>query len=188
MPKFVLRRGLTIMRLASGLTIVLSSASLACSVGDAEEKLEQSARDFFFREAIRRGRAESSVAPATPVCLAAMRENVIRGGSPASYPDPPASVLGTLMRSDTPVVPGSACTLEDAPSGPPNWGMLVRHRSTGAPAILIWVGPVFTIGTDQATARLGYQEHGLSAAQWRCGAVRSNAQWRITNCDPEWQS
>jgi hypothetical protein len=128
------------------------------------------------------------MAKGTAVCVAAMPENMIRSRSPASFPDPSPDVLEGLATTDSRVTPASACTLDDAPDGPPNWGMLVRHRSTGAPAILVWVGPVLTIGSDQATARIGYQEHGLSAAQWRCGAVRSDAHWRITNCDPEWQS
>ena len=176
------------MRLSHRLTLFLSCASVGCGVGDAAEELERSARDFFFREAVRRGRMESSVATGTAVCVAVMPDNVSDSRSPASFPDPLPGVLAQLATTDPGVIPASACTVDDAPGGAPDWGMLVRHRSTGAPAIFVWVGPVLTIGSDQATARIGYQEHGLSAAQWHCGAVRSDAHWRITNCDAEWQS
>lgn len=101
--------------------------------------------------------------------------------------DPSPALLDRFAAYAPPVRPVSACErkpYEFAPNPP----TLVFERATGAPALIIWIGPVAEHGQDVAIARVGYYENGLSSAGWRCTLVSRDSRWTVRECTMEWIS
>ena len=125
-----------------------------------------------FRAATERGTYTAHPAPLPRlVCLA-------RSGEGEA--DPPAAVLAALKQIDTLLVrPMSACRHQPAPRRTPT----VTDTLTGQRGISIWAAaPKFTRGDGSFEVRLGYGEHGRSAAVWQCTGRRHDGRWEVSAC------
>ena len=95
--------------------------------------------------------------------------------------DPPAEVVAALQRIDTLLVrPMSACRPEPGPRRT----AILADRITGRRGISIWASaPRFTRGDGSFEVDLGYGEHELSAALWKCTGRKRDGKWEVTACN-----
>jgi hypothetical protein len=94
--------------------------------------------------------------------------------------DPPAGVLTALQQIDTLLVrPISACRHQPAPRRTPT----LTDTLTGRRGIAVWASePRFARGDGSFEVDLGYGEHGLSAAVWKCTGRKRDGRWEVSAC------
>jgi hypothetical protein len=94
----------------------------------------------------------------------------------------PDSIVMALVRAHVPEVqPMSACRIEPLRSAADNTSLVV-DRASGRRGLVIWMEPPERNSLGVVVARIGYYEHGLSAAEWTCVVRRVNDEWVVNAC------
>ena len=132
-----------------------------------------------FRTAIVQGQltAHGGAVPEV-LCLA---RSPWHGVGPSSA-DPDSAVVAQIHTKTPTVRPMSACMVEPLGTNAVRNTSLVVERATGRRGLVIWAATPQRDSTGALTVRIGYYEHGLSAADWSCAVRQANDEWIVNAC------
>lgn len=117
----------------------------------------------------------------------ALAWELLEGGAwYACVGDEPEDLLDALAEQYDRVTAGDTCEMMSEPSGRPR--RRVRHRPTGAPAIILRLEAVEVSSPTRREVSLAYIVAPLYAAGWKCVFEEADGEWHPTLCWQEWES
>jgi hypothetical protein len=135
------------------------------------------------RTAVREGMYTAHGAnPPALVCIGLAGSAPLGPGYLEQLADPPITLVNQLQRGRTlDIRPSSACRLQHSEGAPRHTSLVVEPRS-GKRGILVWVQDPLRQPDGTYSVELGYFEHGLSAANWKCTVRRQPPGWEVAPC------
>ena len=95
--------------------------------------------------------------------------------------DPDSTVVALVRERSSNVRAMSACRIDPLRS-PLDRTSLVVEEKTGRRGLLIWMETAERDKAGAVIVRIGYYEHGLSAADWICAVRRIEGEWVVNGC------
>jgi hypothetical protein len=130
-------------------------------------------------------RTAHGAAASEVVCLSRRRRSRLAGDGTPGSAAPDSAVVARLqaeMREELPIVrPVNACRVDPLGSAPRSVSLVVE-RATGRRGLLVWATAPTADGPGRLSVEVGYYQHGLSAADWRCAVRREGEGWLVDGC------
>lgn len=167
--------------------LLLLPGATAAQAGGASGATDSTALSIaLFRAAVDLGRRTAHGAAAPEVlCLARRLPPALAADWTAQYAEPDSAAVAQLrqeLRDELPAVrPLTACRIDPIGAAPRSVSLVVE-RATGRPGLLVWAAAPAGDGAGGLSVRVGYYEHGVSAADWRCAVRREGERWVVDGC------